>query len=197
MTTRYRNGIQYSTDTGRLVCTAPTDPPISLFCKKRVPRYFEVCDDDIEALDINDAKLFVKIWFGEDSNVYQQEFESDRWSRPKQIDGRVYDPSRATLIGTSSDGETSLYRKRIGEHFLYNETTELIRPITYDDASDWTKSNLSRETWESAFGPIPDDDTRVSFSTYLRRDACRKLDRAVARTGKTKEQILHELIDTL
>ena len=196
MPTKRIHGVYCSTDSARLVATAPTEPLIALYCNRN-GRYFESCGNELALLnDEDEARLWIEVWFGRDSTLYHDEFETEtRRKCSKQIGKRVYNLNTATLVASSN--KTALYRKRNGEYFLHDEAIDRIRPIAYNEASEWTKSNLSHKVWELEFGPIPDDDTEVFFNARMRRDTCLKLDRAVARTGKTKEQILRELIDML
>lgn len=140
----------------------------------------------------------------------------------KIINGKRYDTDTATAIGEHEESSISefnyvsetLYRKRNGEYFLhgyghaasrYSRTSstggwvpgEKIIPLTYVDAMRWAEKNLEVDEYESEFGEVSEngDDTvltiRISISTKI------KLDRLVAKTGKTKGELLTKAIDLL
>ena len=97
----------------------------------------------------------------------------------KIINGRLYDTSTATLIGSvnySYPGdfeywEENLYRKKTGEFFLYGEGGPMsqyahrtgqnqwaggegIRPLTLTEAREWAERYLDVEKYEQIFGVI-------------------------------------------
>lgn len=194
MPTKRIRGVYCSTDSARLVATAPTEPPIMLYCNRN-GKYFEVCGDEVALLDESDARLFVETWFGRDSTLYHDEFETARLKRVIQIGTRTYDPNTATCIAEINDIE--LYRKRTGEYFLRNARSEEIRPIDYDAASEWARDHLSHAQYIAEFGPIENEDDLVQLHVRIPRSTRKKLLREMSRTGKTKERVIQNLLDSL
>lgn len=81
----------------------------------------------------------------------------------QKINGRVYDPLTANIIGYRlSDSSTSeqewLYKKRSGEFFLVRTSktwrrgyAESIIPMTYDEARKWAEAHMSKEYFNIKF----------------------------------------------
>ena len=97
----------------------------------------------------------------------------------KIINGKLYDTSTATLMGSASysyPGNFSywreeLYRKKTGEFFLYGEGGpmskysrkigqnewsggEKIHPLTLREAQKWVEEHLDAEEYEQVFGLV-------------------------------------------
>jgi hypothetical protein len=97
----------------------------------------------------------------------------------KIINGKRYDTSTATLIGSVNYSypndfqywKEDLYRKKTGEFFLYGEGGpmtqyahrtgqnqwsggERIRPLTLTEAQEWAERYLDVEKYEQTFGVI-------------------------------------------
>ncbi len=104
------------------------------------------------------------------------------------IKGKLYNTETAVCVGTWSNDvfpgdldslSESLYRKKTGEYFLHGEGGartcyasavgenswsggEKIRPLSYEVAREWAEKHLDADTYQAAFGTVPDDDgTRV------------------------------------
>lgn len=111
----------------------------------------------------------------------------------KIINGKRYNTETATRIGDKSYGyagdfnhySDTLYRKRTGEFFLYgeggpmskyaehpsyNETTggEVIKPLTYEEAREWSEENLEAEKYESIFGKVDEGSSDEKQTVALR-----------------------------
>lgn len=99
----------------------------------------------------------------------------------KIIDNKKYNTETANLIGRWGSGykcsdfrvcEESLYKKKNGEYFLHgaggpmskysvsrgNGITggEAIHPLTLAEAKDWGQKNLDADSYEAAFGEVPE-----------------------------------------
>ncbi len=137
----------------------------------------------------------------------------------KIIDNKRYDTESAKFIGSADWGqpgsfehcEEDLYRKRTGEYFLHgfggpqskyaesrgqNEWSggEQITPLSLESASEWAQANLSADEYESAFGPVSEDDGDVLIGVRISANAKRVLDLESSRTGKTQAAIIDALI---
>ncbi len=141
----------------------------------------------------------------------------------KIINHRVYDTDAATEIGEQEWGDIiedsftyaceKLYRKRNGEYFIhgeggprtcYGQSAGLgnmswgarIIPQSYEQAREWAEQNLSAEAYEREFGVV-EDDTEVVLSVRVSTSARAALDRYVAATGRTRTDIVSELLMSL
>lgn len=111
----------------------------------------------------------------------------------KIIKGKMYDTETARMIGVWSNAgswrdfshmEEALYRKKTGEYFLYGEGGPMtkyaeeeglnswtggirIMPMTYKEATEWAEEHLTAEEYESAFGPVTEDESKVSVTFRL------------------------------
>jgi hypothetical protein len=97
----------------------------------------------------------------------------------KIINGKLYNTSTATLIGSAGYGypgdfshwREELYRKKTGEFFLYGEGGpmskysrkigqnewsggEKIHPLTLKEAQKWAEEHLDIEEYEQVFGVV-------------------------------------------
>ena len=138
----------------------------------------------------------------------------------KIINGKVYDTGTAEKVGcwsnnysTSDFGYCSeeLYRKRTGEFFLYGEGGpsskysicignnewgygKTIIPLSYDAAREWAEDHLSASEYESIFGEVTEDDSRVTVTLSLSASAVEKAKRAAAQTGMGLSAYIEKLI---
>jgi len=110
----------------------------------------------------------------------------------KIIDGRLYDTETAKLIasrssggsGSFSDWSEALYKKRTGEYFLHGEGGpmtkysrqcgdnswgwgERITPLSYDEAVKFAEKAMTAEEYQAEFGPVSEDEERVTLSVSL------------------------------
>ena len=140
----------------------------------------------------------------------------------KVINGKRYDTSTAKLVGKySKDCSVTdfpwymeeLYRKSTGEYFLYGEGNaasryavqsygmwgagSAITPMSYDDARKWAEKNLDFDEYEAEFGEVPEGDETVVLSVRVSQAARTALDRVTAKTGRSKTDILNDLLLTL
>ena len=137
----------------------------------------------------------------------------------KVIDGRLYNTATAKLLGEDSyshPGDLAhwseeLYQKRTGEYFLYGEggpmsryaqTTgqnewsggEQIQPMTAENARQWAEQHLGADEYEAIFGEIAEDDSKKNVTLSIAQDAIELLARMAAETGKTRSELVEEMI---
>ena len=137
----------------------------------------------------------------------------------KVINGKLYNSETAKLLGEDSyshPGDLAywsekLYKKRTGEFFLYGEggpmsryaqTTgqnewsggEQIQPMTAENARQWAEKHLSADEYGSIFGEITEDDNKKNATFSLAQDAIELLARMAAATGKTRSELIEEMI---
>lgn len=138
----------------------------------------------------------------------------------KIINGKRYDTETAAEVGTWSNGyfgndfayeSETLYRKRGGEYFVYGEGGarsryaqargtnswiggERIMPISYAEAAKWAEEHLDADEYEAEFGEVPEDDNDVVLSVRVSAAAKTALDRAAAKTGRTRSEIVTDLL---
>lgn len=110
----------------------------------------------------------------------------------KVIAGSKYDTDTAQLLGTWTNGyiddfeaiEESLYRTKAGKYFLHgvggpksrygkwvdNSTLEggsEIIPLTREAAQKWAEEHLDTDTYEEAFGPVPEGPEKESLNLLI------------------------------
>lgn len=140
----------------------------------------------------------------------------------KIISGKRYDTETAKEVGSWSNGYYGtdfkyegevLYRKRGGEYFLYGEGNAASRyaeavgsnswaggwrimPLSYNEAAKWAETHLDADEYEAEFGEVPEDDSDQSVVLSVRVSPAAKaaLDRATAQTGRSKGDIVSELL---
>ena len=137
----------------------------------------------------------------------------------KIIDGKLYNTQTAKLLGEDSyshPGDLAhwseeLYQKRTGEFFLYGwggpmsryaQTTgqnewssgEQIQPLTAENARQWAEQHLGADEYESIFGEIAEDDSKKNVTLSIAQDAIELLARMAAETGKTRSELVEEMI---
>lgn len=137
----------------------------------------------------------------------------------KVIDGKLYNTETAKLLGEDSyshPGDLAywseeLYQKRTGEYFLYGwggpmsryaQTTgqnewsggEQIQPLNVNKARQWAEKHLSADEFESIFGEIAEDDNKKNVTFSIAQDAIELLARMAAETGKTRSELVEEMI---
>lgn len=140
----------------------------------------------------------------------------------KIINNRKYDTDTATMVGEWANmydirdfayySET-LYRKRNGEYFLFGSGnarskyaaslgnnswggSDQIIPLTYDAAREWAERCMDADEYEAEFGAVSEDDSDQSVVLSVRVSPAAKaaLDRATAQTGRSKGDIVSELL---
>lgn len=137
----------------------------------------------------------------------------------KVINGKLYNTETAKLLGEDSyshPGDLAhwseeLYQKRTGEFFIYGEggpmsryaqTTgqnewsagEQIQPMTTENARQWAEKHLSADEYETIFGEIMEDDNKKNATFSISRDAIELLARMASETGKTRSELVEEMI---
>lgn len=141
----------------------------------------------------------------------------------KIISRKLYDTATAELIAEWSNGRSlrdfswcqeELYRKKTGEFFLHGEGgpmsqyvhyiddnnwsgDEQLIPLTYDEAAEWAEKHMDADAYQAVFGEIAEDDTSIMFTCRLPASSVDKLRRASGRSGRTQQDILTDLINTL
>lgn len=137
----------------------------------------------------------------------------------KIIDGKLYNTQTAKLLGEDSYSNPSdfnywiesLFQKRTGEFFLYGEGGPMsryaqttgpnewssggeIQPLTAENARQWAEKHLSADEYESIFGEISEDDSKKNVTFSLTKGAIELLARMAAETGKTRSELVEEMI---
>ena len=137
----------------------------------------------------------------------------------KVINGKLYNTETAKFLGEDSYSNPSdfnywlesLFQKRTGEFFLYGEggpmsryaqTTgqnewsggEQIQPLSVDAARQWAEQHLSADEYESIFGEIAEDDSKKNVTFSITKDAIELLARMASETGKTRSELVEEMI---
>lgn len=138
------------------------------------------------------------------------------------IKRKLYDTDTARVIGCYRNGlgtsdfhflSETLYQKKTGEFFLHGEGGALTRyaetyadgrgygeqilPLTYGEAAEWSEKHMDADAYQAVFGEITDDYTAIMFTCRLPASAVDKLRRASGRSGRTQQDILTDLINTL
>lgn len=137
----------------------------------------------------------------------------------KVISGRLYDTSTAKLMGEYQYSypndfhwyREELYQKKTGEYFLYGEGGalseyrekvalnewsggEAIKPLSYQEAQQWAENHLDGDEYESIFGEIDESMESVSVGFVIPKAAAELLRRESEKTGKSKSQLVADLI---
>lgn len=126
------------------------------------------------------------------------------------IKGKVYDTEKATKCGEWSNGKTSVYEycneelfcKKTGEFFLYITGGALtqyvgrtaIKPLSYDEAKRWAEKHLTEDGYNSIFGEVAEDDSKVALNLYIRKCSVAKAKREAAKAGMTVSEYVEQLI---
>lgn len=111
----------------------------------------------------------------------------------KIINGKLYNTETAQEVSSYSTNdswrdfshvEETLYKKRTGEYFLFGEggpaskyarrvesnswsSGSAIIPLSYDDAKQWAEDHMDADDYMKEFGPVTEDDSRVSLNLSL------------------------------
>lgn len=111
----------------------------------------------------------------------------------KIINGKLYNTETAQEVSSYSTNdswrdfshvEETLYKKRTGEYFLFGEggpaskyarrvesnswgSGSTIIPLSYDDAKQWAEDHMDADDYMKEFGPVTEDDSRVSLNLSL------------------------------
>ena len=139
----------------------------------------------------------------------------------KVIRGKLYDTDTATMVAEWSDGyprdfryvSETLYRKRTGEYFVHGEGGpmsryaesrgqnqyvggEAIRPLSYDEAREWTEAHADVDVYESEFG-VPDEDGEHDLHVIVSEVAWQAISRAASRDGVSVRAVIERLASML
>lgn len=138
----------------------------------------------------------------------------------KIINGKVYDTDTAKELAEWSNGLGPgdfshvvewLYQKRTGEFFLYGVGGPASRyavsagqnawsggakiiPLTWEAAREWAEEHLDAEEYEEIFGPVSEDDSRVTVTLSLSASAVETAKRAASQAGTNLSAYIESLI---
>ena len=139
----------------------------------------------------------------------------------KIINGKVYDTEKAKQVASYSNAgswrdfqhyEETLYLKKTGEYFLFGEGGpmtryarsdgqnswtggERIEPLTYAAAKEWAEEHLTASEYESIFGEVEEDDSKVLTTFNLTRATVEKLRRESQERGMSLSALVEEKLD--
>lgn len=138
----------------------------------------------------------------------------------KIINNKVYDTDTANVLAEWSNGlgprdstrvHETLYQKRTGEFFLYGVGGPASRyavsagqnswsggsriiPLTWEAAREWAEKHLDADDYGSIFGPVPEDNSRVTVTLSLSAGAVDRAKRAAAQAGISLSAYIGSLI---
>lgn len=138
----------------------------------------------------------------------------------KIINGKVYDTDTAKKMASWSDGlsfrdfthvEEILYQKRTGEFFIHGSGGpasryavptgqnswsggEKIIPLTWNSAREWAEEHLDADDYETIFGEVPEDDSRVTVTLSLSASAVETAKRAASQAAMNLSAYIESLI---
>ncbi len=138
----------------------------------------------------------------------------------KIINGKVYDTDKAERVGEWDNGKwddrlyrccEDLYRKRTGEFFLHGyggpgskyavscgnnswSGSEKIIPLSYEAAQKWAEEHLNGDEYESIFGEVTEDDSRITLTLSMSASSVERAKRAASQKGSSLSAYFEELI---
>lgn len=138
----------------------------------------------------------------------------------KYINRKLYDTGSAKKCGEYEPNPyrsdfswycETLYQKKTGEYFLHGDGnaaskyskscglnewcgTEIIRPLTYEDAQEWAEKHLACDEYIKIFGDPEENSEKTSLNLYIRKDTSERLKQAAAKAGKTVSEYIEGLI---
>ena len=138
----------------------------------------------------------------------------------KIINGKVYDTDTARELGSwanmadrrnFSQFEETLYRKKTGEFFLYGEGGPAskyaqavgqnewsggsrIMPLDFSEARQWAEEHLDADEYESIFGEVSEDGSRVQVCYSLSAAAAETIKRRASELGITASAYIESLL---
>lgn len=138
----------------------------------------------------------------------------------KIISGKVYDTDTARELGTWANAghwgdfghmEETLYRKKTGEFFLHGEggpATKYaeavgqnewsggarIMPMSYAEARDWSEEHLKADVFESIFGAVSEDDSRIQVCYSLSAATVETIKRKAAELGISASAYIDKIV---
>lgn len=121
----------------------------------------------------------------------------------KVINNKLYNTETAKEIHCWDNGyftndfnymSETLFQKKTGEFFLYGTGGAMSRyaessgnswgagctiiPLTIDETKKWLEDHADGDIYESVFGDIPEDDSRILMTIGIANDAAAKIKRA-------------------
>ena len=138
----------------------------------------------------------------------------------KSINGKVYDTDTARELGSwanmadrrnFSQFEETLYRKKTGEFFLCGEGGPMtkyaqavgqnewsggsrIMPLDFSEARQWAEEHLDADEYESIFGEVSEDGSRVQVCYSLSAAAAETIKRRASELGITASAYIESLL---
>ena len=138
----------------------------------------------------------------------------------KIINGKVYSPDTARMIGSCSNWldhsdplwiNETLYQKKTGEFFLVGEGgpeskyAEIIGgcrwtggskilPLTWEEAKEWAHNYLCKDQYDKIFGDAEDNNRRIVISLSLSSSSVGHAKRAAYKAGKSLSAYIESII---
>lgn len=138
----------------------------------------------------------------------------------KYINRKLYDTGSAKKCGEYEPNPyrsdfswycETLYQKKTGEFFLHGDGnaaskyskscglnewrgTEIIRPLTYEEAQEWAEKHLDGDEYAEIFGDPEENAEKTTLNLYVRKDTAERLKQAAAKAGKTVSEYIEGLI---
>lgn len=137
----------------------------------------------------------------------------------KIINGKVYDTDTAQTVciwdngvyGDINSVSETLYRKRTGEFFLHGEggartqyamstgdncwsSGSKIIPLSWDAAREWAEEHMTSEEYESVFGKVIEDDSKMVITLSISASSVELAKRAAAQAGISLSAYIESLI---
>lgn len=138
----------------------------------------------------------------------------------KYINKKLYDTGSAKKCGEYEPNPyrsdfswycETLYQKKTGEYFLHGDGnaaskyskscglnewcgTEIIRPLTYEEAQEWAEKHLDGDEYIRIFGEPEENSEKTALNLHIRKDTAEKLKQAAAKAGKTVSEYIEGLI---
>lgn len=138
----------------------------------------------------------------------------------KIIANKVYDTGTAKELGSWANTydyrdfswrRETLYRKKTGEYFLHGEGGpatnyaervdnntwsggERIMPLTWVEARKWAEEHLDADEYESIFGEVAEDESRVQVCYSISAAAAETIKRRAQEAGITASAYIEQLI---
>ena len=138
----------------------------------------------------------------------------------KIINGKVYDTETAVSVGSWSRGNgfrdfhyvhETLYMKKTGKIFLHGEGGamtqyaeavgqnewsggERIMPMSYAEAQKWAEEHLDGDEYETIFGAVVEDETKISVTYRLPASTVETLKRRAAEQGVGVSEYLESIL---
>ena len=138
----------------------------------------------------------------------------------KIISGKVYDTDTARELGSWANAghwgdfghmEETLYRKKTGEFFLHGEggpATKYaeavgqnewsggarIMPMSFAEARSWSEEHLEADVFESIFGAVSEDDSRIQVCYSLSAATVETIKRKAAELGISASAYIDKIV---